>query len=81
MYGYTITNEDKARASALAPKAERQRDAILWVAFGDIGSRAAAFGSVPTESLLDQIETLCAECREVLATSKRQSPVQAARLH
>lgn len=78
MYGYHISDEDKARVSVLAPKEERQRDAILWVAFGDIGGRAAAFGSVPTERLLDQIETLCAECREVLATSSPQTSERAA---
>lgn len=76
MYGHPdlMTEEDKQRISVLAPKVERRREAVLAATFNDIAIRASSFGAVPAESLLDQIETLCAECREVLATSKHQIP-------
>lgn len=65
--------EEKQYIRALPPKDERQRKAVLWSTFGEIAARAQAFGRIPTESILDQIEALCAECREVLATSAPQS--------
>lgn len=79
MYGYPMCRteeEEKQYVRTLSPKDERRRNAVLWSTFGEITARAQAFGRVPTENLLDQIETLCAECREVLATSEPRSSVQ-----
>lgn len=71
MYYSTMTASEIDAMQTLKDRKEREREAILAVAFQDIGARAAAFGHVSAEVLLAQIETLCAECRETLATSKR----------